>query len=373
MSSKKPAHKLTLKAQDVFFPAACVAAIVLSVMAQLVRMGFAPWAHKLTGLGHAHEMLFGFVLALICGYTLGKVPVVKLLSMLLLWLLARIMFLLSNQPIGSEIFNIGFSLWVVWHILPRFMVAKKWRNRMIIPLLLAIFSFPMVWFLGHHFVVAFNPQYLYQSLLILLLMLMTFIAGRMLAPALAGDMQIQGFTLKARVQPRIEGALLVLPAIGSMWLFLPVNPLITAFLLVAMGTLITVRMWRWQFWRCYQRSDLMALVAGYAWLLLGALLLAYVVFIQQYNQAFLHVITMGAVGTLSSVVILKYALPRRSYPAMVFYPSMLLILLATVARVWADVSLYRDVLLSLSVFFWSLNYLMVLCIWLHGVRKKTLK
>src|SRR5690606_3398965 len=123
----------------------------------------------------AHELLFGFVLALISGYTLGKIARGKLVMMLLLWLLARISYLMMPGSVVAAILNIGFALWVVWHIAPRFFVAKKWRNRMIAPLLVAIFCFPLGWFLVRQFNSSISPQAIIQSLLILLIMLMTFI------------------------------------------------------------------------------------------------------------------------------------------------------------------------------------------------------
>jgi uncharacterized protein involved in response to NO len=366
----------SLKAQDVFFPVACLAAIVLAILSQLARLGLVPLAQKLNGLGHAHEMLFGFVLLLISGYTLGKVSGLKIVVMLLLWLLARVCFLYSTDVFWSEIFNIGFSLLMVWHILPRFVVAKKWRNRMIVPLLLAIFSFPTVWFVVINLTDSISSQQLIHSLLILLVMLMTFIAGRVLAPALAGAMHAQNYELKARVQPNVEAALLVLPVLASLLLFLPVTPKLTAIILMAMGTLLAVRMMRWQFWRAYQRSDLMALIVGYAYLLLGSLLLAFNLSFNltdmQLRQGTLHIITMAAIGTLSSVVMLKYALHKHSHPAHIFYSVVVLILLATIARVWADYSLYRNTLLNVSVGFWSLNYLMVLIKLLQSYYKNTI-
>lgn len=366
---KKQSNKPSMmKSQDLFFPAACVAAIVLSVLSQTARMGLTPWANGLIGLGHAHELLFGFVLALICGYTLGKLPAVRMGLMLLTWLSARIAYLIWPGSIGADVLNIIFALWVVRYIAPRYLVAKKWRNKVIAPLLVALFSFPLGWFLLTQFHWPIEPQTLMHSLIILFIMLMSFIAGRMLAPAFAGELQSQNYILKARVQPRIEAALLVIPPIASLLLFHPATQKLSAFSLLALAGLLAIRMLRWQFWRCWQRSDLMGLTMGYVWLICGCLLLAYDLTRGTYHPAFIHVITIGAIGTLSAMVILKYLMPKRHFPASVFYPSLLLIIVAVVTRLWADYSGARNNWLSVAVTTWSLSYLLILFHWIR-VRK----
>jgi len=363
----------TIKAQDAFFPAACVAAIVLTALAQAERLGLIPWAQRLTGIGHAHEMLFGFVLALICGYTLGKLTVNKIIMMLALWLSARVSYLLLSNGIISEVLNMSFTAWVIWHILPRFMAAKKWRNRMIGPLLLAIFSFPTSWFISIHFMDVASTQTLIPALLILLIMLMAFIAGRMLAPALAGEMHQQHYELKARVQPRIEAALLLIPALAFPLSIHPKTQILAACAMSLMTAFLLIRLFRWEFWRCAHRSDLMTLVAGYFWLVLSTLFLSHAFAYGAVDFAFLHVITIGAIGTLSSVVILKYSLDKHSHPSIIHYSSAAFILFATLCRLMAAKSQTPHLWLNLSLAFWSLNYCMVLFIWQQGFQRSRSK
>ncbi|MCX7544860.1 NnrS family protein [Marinicella gelatinilytica] len=363
---KKPlAMKTTIKSQDVFFPTACLAAIGLSLLSQTARMGLTPWAEGLIGLGHAHELLFGFVLALICGYTLGKIPFIKMWLMVLVWLAARIAFLIWPGSVIAEGFNIVFALWVVRHIAPRYLVAKKWRNKIIAPLLVALFCFPLGWFLLSLLNWPLTPQAFMQSLLILLIMLMSFISGRMLAPAFAGDLQQQNYILKARVQPRIEAGILIIPPLASMLLFQSMTQTVSALLLVMLAGLLMVRVLRWQFWRCWRRSDLMGLTLGYFWLMSGSLLLAYSLAFGGYHPGFIHVITVGAIGTLSAMVILKYLMPKRHFPALVFYPPMILILTAVITRLLADYSTARTHWLVLSVSAWSLAYSWILIQWIR--------
>lgn len=354
-----------IKSQDLFFPAACLAAIILSVLSQTARMGLTPWSTALMAQGHAHEMFFGFVLALICGYTLGKLSPLKMWLMLLLWLTARVAFLTSPGSLWAELLNVAFALWVVRYIAPRYLVAKKWRNKIIAPLLVALFCFPLGWLLLSLMDWPIRPQALLQSLLVLLIMLMSFIAGRMLAPAFAGELQQQNYILKARVQPRLEAGILMLPPLASALLFIKSTQIMAALLLVILAALLMIRMLRWQFWRCWRRSDLMGITLGYLWLIVGSLLLAYSLAFNQYQAAFIHVITMGAIGTLSAMVILKYLMPKRHVPGIIFYPPQVLIIVAVVSRIYADSSQQRTTWLMLAVIVWSLSYAWILTQWLR--------
>lgn len=353
-----------MKSQDLFFPVACLAAVILSVLSQTARLGLTPWAHALIGTGHAHELFFGFVLALICGYTLGKLHPVKMWLMGIVWLAARLAYLMWPGSVLAELLNVGFALWVLRYIAPRYLVAKKWRNKIIAPLLMALFSFPLGWFILSYLQWPISPQTIMQSLLLLLIMLMSFIAGRMLAPAFAGELQQQNYILKARVQPRLEAGILLLPPVASVMLFHPSTHLMAAFLLVCLALLLLIRMLRWQFWRCWRRSDLMGLSLGYLWLISGCLLLAYSLAIGPYHPGFMHVITMGAIGTLSTMVMLKYLMPKRHFPAVVFYPPVMLVFMAVTARLSADYLGHRNGYLLTAVISWSLAYIWVLFQWL---------
>ena len=71
-----------------FFPAAALlAAMVVPLSVHSVLSG-SDWPPGYLGLGHGHELIFGFALALTAGYTLGPQPRRVLASLFLLWLSA---------------------------------------------------------------------------------------------------------------------------------------------------------------------------------------------------------------------------------------------------------------------------------------------
>lgn len=70
-----------IHAYRVFFPAASAYAAVAVPLSVLAMTGDGI-STGLVGSGHAHEMLFGFALALIAGYTLGPIKPLKLFLLL---------------------------------------------------------------------------------------------------------------------------------------------------------------------------------------------------------------------------------------------------------------------------------------------------
>src|SRR5690606_36877148 len=91
------------------------------------------------------------------------------------------------------------------------------------------------------------------------------------APAVAGHLMKQDRTLEARVQPRLEGVVLVALAVILALNLVPHiwARAITGGLLLTIALITLVRTLRWQLWHCVDRPDLLALSLGYLWLVAG--------------------------------------------------------------------------------------------------------
>lgn len=121
-----------------FFPAASLFAaltVPLSVFSVLSGTG---WPPGLLGAGHGHELIFGFALALVAGYTLGPQPYRVLTVLFVLWLLARVSWILAPESLAAQLLSPAFALLLARHAIPRFQAAKKWRNRVAGPLILLL-------------------------------------------------------------------------------------------------------------------------------------------------------------------------------------------------------------------------------------------
>jgi uncharacterized protein involved in response to NO len=262
---------------------------------------------------HPYEMLLGFALAAVAGNQLGAASEARVALLFGLWIAGRGVTLAWPTSTASLVANALFSLALAAAVAPRLAgAAKKMRNRALPVVLVAL--------------CAAAAAVLVQATVLLLATLMLFMGGRILAPAIAGQLQRQGVHLGPRVQPRIEGALLVAMALALAW-----PPLC-----IAAGMLTAVRLVRWRAWALRGRRDLLCLAAGYAWLALGLGAFGVAALAGGYEAAALHLITVGALGTLTfNVMAMSWLLKAHRDPSrQVLVPlGTALIAAATVARV----------------------------------------
>lgn len=319
-----------------FFPAAALYAALVLPWSVLTMLGLVPALPGLTTpAGHAHEMLFGYALAVVAGYLLGPQPQRLTLALLGCWLAARVGYLLSPGTWFAVGANLLFAAGLLWRVVPRFVgAAKKWRNQTVAPVVIGIGLTSLLASVG------ISPSLpLREQALILFAVLMFFMGGRIIAPALAGHAQSEGRRLDARVQPQLEGAVLILLglALGLSLLPWPLLGRLTGGMLVAAGALSAIRLMRWQPWRYYARPDLMVLLVGYTWLSLGLVLLGVAMSGPWLPvHATLHVLTIGALGSLTFGVMVRTRLLYRFHDANAqpwIHPFALLISIAVLARV----------------------------------------
>lgn len=354
-----------------FFPAASIYALLMVPLAMLARHGYGPTALAMP-TGHAFEMLFGFILALIAGYLLGPIPRRRVVLFMLFWILARVTGLISSASEFSLILNAVFAFLLAHQLLPKLWVAKKWRNRTLVPLLALICVMTVIIALTQELDRYALQRYLLRESVQLFALLMLFMAGRMLAPAAAGEFYRQGMELEARVQPNIEAGLIITMT-GAVSLT-PILPSIAGILLITCGTLAAIRLIRWQLWHCLARPDLICLGVGYAWLATGLILLGWAKLnSSEHFSSAIHAITVGALGTLATNVMVRVTLLHaKQYPSRI--PQIVtftaIMNVAAIARIAADWSVVnRELLLALAATSWSISLLIVTVILLQHVTK----
>ena len=352
-----------------FFPAATLYAALILPYSLLALLGLLPALPGLaTSAGHAHEMLFGFALAVIAGYLLGPQRLRFTLTLLGCWALARLSFLLWPGSWLALICAAAFATGLAWKVLPRFLgAAKKWRNQSVAPVVAGLSLLSAIASGGFG---AGYDRLMLEEALLLLATLMSFMGGRIIAPAVAGYAQSRGWRLDARVQPHIEGAVLILLGLALLLNLLPwpLTRQLTGAVLVAAAVLTTIRLLRWQPWRC-ARPELLTLLLGYAWLAIGLLLLGLGTLLPALPlNATLHALTVGALGSLTFAVMARTRLIYRfrDPAAQPWIQGVaLLITLATLARVLpALLSQPHPAWLLLAAGCWSLAFLaLTLLLW----------
>lgn len=351
-------------ANRLFFPAAALhAAFVLPLSVQAMLAGAPMLPGLRSGSGHAHEMLFGFAAAVVAGFLVTQTTPVRLYGLFAAWLLARLGFIFEPTGLVSTVGNLLFACGLVMETVPRFVrAAKKLRNQVFGPLLLGIGGLIALFAL-----LTFTGQDQWRGVIVtagvaLFAALLGFMGGRFLAPAAANQLQRRGIEAVARIQPRLEGAMLVALALAALAaLFAPA--LVTGTLLFVGGACLTVRLLRWRPWSWMAEPGLLGLVVGYAWLSFGLMLYGGLTALAPGSTAAVHAVTIGALGTLTLTVMARTRIQRARRDVSELRqlrPAVLLLSLAALLRLSADLpGLPGQGLLLAGSLCWSLAFLLL--------------
>lgn len=348
-----------------FFPLAGLYGLLFLPLSIQGMLDPKPWLQPLdTPLVHAHELFFGYALAVVTGFLVSRAPAWQIALLASLWLMARLAVVAVGGTPWPALANAAFALALALIVAPKFMKgAKKWRNKLFGPLVLALAALPLAW----HGLVWLDLASLrwivaHEAVLVFTL-LMLFMGGRVIAPAAAGAMQKTGRVLEARVQPTIEGSLLLgmIAAIAMQVLIGPGR--LSAMLLALVAGLAIIRILRWQPWHWRGRQDLLAILAGYAWLPIGLLLLA-------TSQALgllpagvsIHAITVGALGTLTTTIMARVWLLREKRDPAEHRLIPVIALCMGVATLLRLLSTSHTTGLWSAAFAWSLGLILLLAL-----------
>jgi len=355
-------------AEGLFFPAATLygaLAVPLSVHGMVSGQALLPAFASIPG--HAHELLFGYALAVVTGFLVSRATAAQLTGLALLWGLGRVTFLTTPASGLVLAANTAFALYLAALTAPPFLrSAKKWRNRATGPLLIALAIALVVLQLGLVTTQTWLQFLVLEETVLLFALLMLFMGGRIIAPAAAGAIQRSGGHLAARVQPRCEAGLLVCLPLAMALLWLPDGRTLAALLVLVSAGIALVRLLRWRLWACGGRPDLWCLGVGYGWLVVGLALLglAWLGWGLPSGTA-THAITVGALGTLTTGVMARVRLTRNKHqPGNVWtIPAVAgLIGAAALARLLGGASVWG---LGLAALLWSAGLVLLLALLLR--------
>lgn len=265
---------------------------------------------------HRHEMLFGYLGAVIAGFLLtaipnwtGRLPIAgaPLAALAGLWLAARIA-VLCSAVIGGAIaatLDVGFFL-VLAFVAGREVLAAHNRNLPVVALvaLLALadgldhaeaLGAPLPSGIGYRFAVA------------VIVMMIGLIGGRIIPLFTRNWLVKQGRTAPLPGQPeRFDAIVLVLTVLAlNAWTFAPVANLTGLALLLA-GATQAARLARWQGHRTLREPIVLILHVAYLWIPVGLVLLGLSIESEILPAtAALHALTAGAMAGMTLAVMTR--------------------------------------------------------------------
>jgi uncharacterized protein involved in response to NO len=262
---------------------------------------------------HVHEMLFGFLAAVMAGFLTtavpnwtGRMPVVGAPLALLagLWLAGRLTMLCpaASEPLAGIVdsaFLVVFAA-IIWR---EVIAGRNWRNLPVCGLA-STFALANVAF---HLNGGLGPSGLGERLALgVAATLIAFIGGRIVPSFTRNWLKSHRLPEPPRAIPALDMIALGLTAIGGLaWAAAPSAPA-TGALLVLAGAGNLLRLTRWSGWRAGREPMVWVLHAGFAWLGAGLLLLGAAVLTPLIARpAGVHALTAGAIGVMTLAVMTR--------------------------------------------------------------------
>lgn len=268
---------------------------------------------------HRHEMLFGYLGAVIAGFLLtaipnwtGRLPIAGggLAALACLWMAARLatLFSASTGATLAALLDVGFLLTLAL-LCGREVVFARNRNVPVVGVLLLLAlaaGVDQAEALGAIAVDGLG----WRGGFALVLVLITLIGGRIIPSFTRNWLAKQGRTTGLPSQPsRFDILVIAVTAVALAGWAAGGLPALTAPLLLAAGALQLVRLARWKGWSTTAEPLVFILHVAYFWLPFGLILLGMSMLVaDQPASAALHALAAGAMATMTLAVMTRATL-----------------------------------------------------------------
>lgn len=271
------------------------------------------WAPQLTRDWHVHEMLFGYLGAIVAGFLLtavpnwtGRLPVTgaPLALLFSLWAAGRIAMLAAPaDALTAWIDNL--FLFALAAVIAREVIAG--RNLRNLPVCALVCVLAAANLMTHVHGAGVDPVLGERIGLAVVAMLVALIGGRITPSFTRNWMAKRSMAPEPASPARFDAVvLLAVAAALAAWLFAP-DAAFAGVALVCAGALTIVRLARWKGWRTFAEPLVTILHLGHLWLgaafmLLGASVLAPALVAR---AAGIHALTAGAFGVMTLAVMTR--------------------------------------------------------------------
>ncbi len=302
---------------------------------------------------HAHEMIFGYGLAVVAGFLLtavpswtGRQPVRgRMLGMLFaLWLAARLASWFSAllPPLAVALPELAFIAMLSALVGHALLSGWSKRNILFLPVLAAMFGASLMHYLD-------LPYPAHMLGLDMLLILVTVVGGRVVPAFTTNALRREGVEPLPRTSDKRDlAAILAIVAMAIADMALP-GSTATGVIAVLAGLSIGIRMIGWRTVKVLRSPILWVLHLGYGWLAFGLIFKGIALTTDIASEATaIHALTVGAIGSLTLGVMSRAALGhtgRELKVSTAIVIAYLLVSLATVIRIAGPAQLYEESML----------------------------
>lgn len=319
---------------------------------------------------HIHEMLYGYLPAVITGFLLtavpnwtGRMPLQgrPLLILVLVWALGRVASTASAR-IGWEaaaILDNAFLLLVGAAMAREILKGKNWRNLKVLIALGVLIAGNIAFHVEAHVFGA--VEYGMRLGIAATMMLIMLIGGRII-PSFTRNWLVRENPGRLPASfGRFDMASMVVAGIALLvWIAAP-DAQMTGVVLILAGALQAVRLARWAGERTWRDRLVLILHVAYAFVPIGFVLIGLSSWGLVSSAAGIHAWTAGAMGIMTLAVMSRASLGhtgRALVASAVVQVLYVLLVVSTLARICAAIHLdWSDVLLHTSGLSWAIAFI----------------
>ena len=350
--------------------------------ALFVGVAVPAWILLLTGAGdsafysaarqwHIHEMVFGFLPAVITGFLLTAIPNWtdrapirgrELMLLCALWLAGRLVMAIPFlTPLLSACVDAAFLIAVAGLVWREIAAAKSWSHAPIGGLISLIAGANI--FFHVRALSGAEMDLPARMALGLVMVLLALIGGRIIPNFTRDFLDGQGMTEQPAPFSSFDGLSVVLVGVGAVaWIVQP-QAMVTGWILLGAGVVNFGRLLRWYGWVTWREPLVLTLHLGYGWLSLSLLLLGGAILGWGLESAdAVHAFTTGSVGVMTLAVMTRASLghtgrPKHAGPLTVCI--YILVNVGALLRVFGpSVDLSINFVLGFAAVSWSGAYLL---------------
>lgn len=264
---------------------------------------------------HSHEMLFGYIVAIIAGFLLTAArnwtgiatpSGVPLALLTLLWLSGRLVpWITAAPPWLVALVDMAFLPVLAAVLVPVLWPGKNRSNRWFVAILLAMAFANSLYHAEALGLGGGTAQTGTAVMLDLVILLLLFVGGRIMP--FFTEMAIKGF--KATTRKPVETAgFVLLPLVAALHLIPSTPSWVMGALLLTVAVIQAVRLFGWYHRGIWSIPILWVLHTGYMWLVLGLFLYGASEFGWFQRSPAIHAVTVGGIGVFTLGMMARVAL-----------------------------------------------------------------